>query len=244
VKPSASASGRVQLFCFPYAGGGASIFRSWQAETGPSLRVIPVRLRGREGRIFEPPLRSVPDLAEAIAAEIVPLIDGPFALFGYSFGALLAFETARLLRRQGNAPDRLMVAALKAPHLPFRRKPIHDLPDLEFAEKIRNFHGTPEAVLRNAELMNLLLPAIRADFTAYETYRYVAEAPLDCPITAMGGARDSSTPLDELAAWGEQTRGRFATHVFPGDHFFLHSARQLLPWTIAQELLPALRKAS
>src|SRR3954469_2501302 len=89
VKRSASAPARVQLFCFPYAGGGASIFRSWQAETGPSLRIFPVRLRGREGRIFEPPLRSVPELAEAAAAEIVPLIDGPFALFGYSFGALL-----------------------------------------------------------------------------------------------------------------------------------------------------------
>src|SRR5947208_6491866 len=97
VKQSASAPARLQLFCFPYAGGGASIFRSWQAETGPSIRMVPVRLRGRESRIFEQPLRSVPELTEAIAAEIVPLIDGPFAFFGYSFGALLAFETARLL---------------------------------------------------------------------------------------------------------------------------------------------------
>jgi medium-chain acyl-[acyl-carrier-protein] hydrolase len=244
VKFPASAPARVQLFCFPYAGGGASIFRSWQAETGPTIRIIPVRLRGRESRIFDPPLRSVPELAEAIAAEIVPLIDGPFAFFGYSFGALLAFETARLLRRRGIAPDRLMVAALKAPHLPLRRKPIHDLPDSEFAVKIRDFRGTPDAVLQNAELMNLLLPAIRADFTAYETYRYAPEAPLACAITAMGGARDSSMSLDELAAWGEHTSAGFATHVFPGDHFFLHSARQLLPWTIVQELLRPFRAAS
>jgi medium-chain acyl-[acyl-carrier-protein] hydrolase len=233
-----------QLFCFPYAGGGASIFRTWQAEIGPSVRIHPVRLRGRESRIFEPPLRSVPELAETIAAEIIPIVEGPFAFFGYSFGALLSFETARVLRRQGVAPDRLMVAALKAPHLPLRRKPIHDLPDREFAEKIRNFQGTPDAVLQNSELMNLLLPAIRADFTAYETYRYTAEEPLECPITAMGGARDSSMSLDELESWGEHTRGAFVTRVFPGGHFFLHASRQLVTWTIVQELLPALRAAS
>jgi medium-chain acyl-[acyl-carrier-protein] hydrolase len=239
-----SAPVRLQLFCFPYAGGGASIFRSWQAETGPFIRIHPIRLRGREGRIFEPPLGSVPEAAETIAAEIVPGIEGPFAFFGYSFGALLAFETARVLRRQGTGPDRLMVAALKAPQLPLGRKPIHDLPDREFTEEIRKFRGTPDAVLQNDELMSLVLPAIKADFAAYETYRYSAEAPLDCPITAMGGTKDLSVPPDKLAAWGEQTSTSFATRLFPGDHFFIHSARQLLTWTIAQELLPALRLAS
>ena len=239
-----SAASRFQLFCFPYAGGGASIFRAWQAETGPFVRIHPIRLRGRESRIFEPPLRSVPEAAETIAAEIVSGIEGPFAFFGYSFGALLAFETARVLRRQGAGPDRLMVAALKAPQLPLGRKPINDLPDREFAEELRKFRGTPDAVLQNDELMSLVLPAIKADFTAYETYRYSAEAPLDCPITAMGGTNDPSVSLHQLAAWGEQTSNGFATRLFPGDHFFIHSARQLLTWTIAQELLPALRLAS
>src|SRR5690349_1497771 len=116
VKPPTSGPRRFKLFCFPYAGGGASIFRSWQADTVPSIRILPVRLRGRESRIFEPPLESVPELAEAIASEIAPAIESPFVFFGYSFGALLAFETTRLLRRQGIGPDRLIVASLKAPH--------------------------------------------------------------------------------------------------------------------------------
>lgn len=234
---------RFQLFCFPYAGGGASIYRPWQADAGPSIRIEPIRLPGREGRIFDPPLRSVREVVQTAADQIVPVIRGPFALFGYSFGALLAFETARLLRRQGISPDRLIVAALKAPHLPLRRKPIHDLPNGEFAAEIRKFHGTPDAVLQNAELMSLVLPAIKADFTAYETYRYTAEESFDFPVTAMGGAKDSSVSPDELAQWSEHTSAGFTTHVFPGDHFFLNSARQLLTWTIVRELLPALRAA-
>lgn len=234
----------LRLFCFPYAGGGASIFRSWQAEIGPFVRVHPIRLRGRESRIFEPPLGSVSEAAETIAAEIGPGMEGPYAFFGYSFGALLAFETARVLRRHGTGPDRLMVAALKAPHLPLGRKPIHALPDREFADEIRNFHGTPDAVLQNKELMSLVLPAIKADFTAYETYTYSAEAPLDCPIIAMGGAQDASVSPRELAAWGEQTSAGLATRLFPGGHFFIHTARQLLTWTIAQELRQPLRLAS
>jgi medium-chain acyl-[acyl-carrier-protein] hydrolase len=245
VKPLTSAPARIRLFCFPYAGGGASIFRSWQTEVGPSIRIHPVRLPGRETRIFDPPLRSVSGLVETIAAEIEPALQGPFAFFGYSFGALLAFETARLLRRRhGLLPERLMVAALKAPQIPLRRKPIHDLPDPEFASEIRKFCGTPEPVLQNAELMNLVLPAIKADFTAYETYRYADDLPLGCPITAMGGIGDPSVLSQELAAWSEHTSGAFVTRMFPGGHFFLNEVRSLLTWAIVQDVLPALRAAS
>jgi medium-chain acyl-[acyl-carrier-protein] hydrolase len=241
VKPLTSAPAPIQLFCFPYAGGGASIFRSWQTEVGPSIRIHPVRLPGRETRIFDPPLRSVPSLVEAIVTQIEPALQGPFAFFGHSFGALLAFETARLLRRRhGLLPERLMVAALKAPQIPLLRKPIHVLPDSEFAAEIRKFHGTPEAVFENPELMNLVLPAVKADFTAYETYHYSVDLPLECPITAMKGIGDPSVPSHELAAWREQTSRDFASRMFPGGHFFLNEVRSLLTWAIVRELLPAL----
>ncbi len=240
VKRSAS----YQLFCFPYAGGGASIYRSWQADMGPSIQVRPIRLPGRENRISEPPCISVSTLAENAANEIASQSESPIALFGYSFGALLAFETARRLRRAGVLPHRLIIAALKAPHLPLRRKPIHQLPESSFTEEIRRFHGTPSAVLENAELMNLLLPSIRADFTAYESYRYETEPPLECPITAIGGANDASVSPAELAAWSEHTSAGFGQRIFPGGHFFMHNSRPLLTWTIAQELLPRFRAAS
>ncbi len=242
-RPTESRS-RLRLFCFPYAGGSASVFRDWQADIGPAIDIWPVRLRGRESRIFEPPLTSVGELVTSIAAEILPCIDGPFAFFGYSFGALLAFETARALRTAGAAPDHLVVAALKAPHLPVRRKPIHSLPDNDFAGELRKFRGTPDAVLRDPELMSLVLPGIRADFCAYETYVHEPHGPLECPMTAMGGIRDASVSLDELEAWRDHTSGPFGIRMFPGDHFFLHSARRLLTWTLAQELRPALSMAS
>ncbi len=243
MKPPTRPPAPFQLFCLPYAGGGASIYRSWQAAVGPSIRIHPVRLPGRESRIHERPLESVAELVETITSEIVSALEGPFALFGYSFGALLAFETTRELRRRNIAPERLMVAALKAPQLALRRKPIHTLPDREFAEEVRRFCGTPDAVLENTELMNIVLPAIKADFTAYETYRYSQEPPLDIPITAMGGITDPSVSPGELAAWGDQTSAGFATRLFPGGHFFLNTAAPLLTWTIARETLPALRAA-
>jgi medium-chain acyl-[acyl-carrier-protein] hydrolase len=213
------------------------VFRDWQADLGHSVDVLPVRLRGRESRILEPPLTSVGALVESIAGELLPACTGgPFAFFGYSFGALLAFETARALRKAGVIVDHLVVAALKAPHLPIRRKQIHSLSDAEFAGELRQFRGTPEAVLRNPELMDLVLPSIRADFRAYETYVHQSDAPLECPITAMGGTRDTSVSSDELSAWAEHSSGPFEARMFPGDHFFLNSSRRLLTWTIAEAL--------
>jgi medium-chain acyl-[acyl-carrier-protein] hydrolase len=230
---------RMQLFCFPYAGGGASVFRTWQAELGRAIQVVPVQLPGREARIHESLLTSVPALAETLTAEMVPLIDRPFALFGYSFGSLLAFETARLLRKRGVAADHLFVAALSAPHCARSGRRIHHLPDAEFAHEIRRLKGTPEAVLHHPELMELVLPKIRADFRAYETYTYCAEPPLGCGISAMGGASDDSLSQAGLHAWSEQTSGELTVRMFPGDHFFIHSAGSLLTWAIFQDLTRA-----
>jgi medium-chain acyl-[acyl-carrier-protein] hydrolase len=241
-RPADSAAG-MQLFCFPYAGGGASVFRDWQAELGPAIQVVPVQLPGREMRVRERPLTSVPVLAATLASEIAPAIRGPFAFFGYSFGCLLAFETARLLRSRGLTPEHLVVAALAAPQLTRRGRRIHDLPPKEFEDEIRKLKGTPEPVLRNPELMELVLPKIRADFAAYETYEYQRQAALACPISVMGGASDGSATPAELEAWGEHSSGGFRVRIFPGDHFFIHTAPRLLTWAILQDLLGPLRKA-
>jgi medium-chain acyl-[acyl-carrier-protein] hydrolase len=235
---------RMQLFCFPYAGGGASVFRTWQAELGRAIQVVPVQLPGRETRIREPLVRSVPALAETLTADIAPLIDRPFALFGYSFGSLLAFETARLLRKRGLAPDHLLVAALSAPQHPRSARRIHDLPTAEFAEEIRQLKGTPDSVLKHPELLELVLPKIQADFCAYETYTYRPEPPLACGISAMGGASDGSLSQAGLRAWSQHTTGEFSVQMFPGDHFFIHSACGILTWAILKDLLTRLRQAS
>jgi medium-chain acyl-[acyl-carrier-protein] hydrolase len=198
---------------------------------------------GRETRIAEPPLTSVAALAEWAAAEIERTAGEQFALFGYSFGSLVAFETARLLRRRGLMPSNLTVAALRAPQIPHRGRRIHEMPVGEFTGELRRLKGTPEAILGNAELMSLVLPAIRADFQAYETYRYREQEPLECPISVMGGIADPSASQAELVAWSEQTSATFRLRMMPGDHFFIHSARSLIVWAILQDLLEPLRVA-
>ncbi len=167
-----------------------------------------------------------------------PALDRPFAFFGHSMGGLVAFEVARRLREQGQSPVHLFVSASRAPQLVREDRPIHVLPDHEFMDELRRLNGTPEEVLEHGELMGLLLPMIRADFTALETYRHVPGPPLDCPITALGGADDPSVGRTELQAWQRQTRAAFTLHLFPGDHFYLNSAEPAVLALVARALAP------
>jgi medium-chain acyl-[acyl-carrier-protein] hydrolase len=152
-------------------------------------------------------------------------------------GGLVSFELARLLRKKyGLNPAHLFVSGYRAPQVPDPDPPIHALPEPEFLEELRRLNGTPEAVLENAELMQLLLPALRADFAVIETYAYIPESPLDCPITAFGGLQDREVSCDDLEAWREQTNAAFSLQTLPGDHFFLHSAQPLLLQSLSQKL--------
>ncbi len=153
----------------------------------------------------------------------------PYVLFGHSHGALLAFEVARQLRRLGHAEPRcLIVSACRAPHRQRLLPPIHDLPVDAFLRELRCLGGTPEEVLCSAELMEIMLPALRADFAANENYLYRPDRPLACPIFAYGGAEDQIVSEQELASWRDQTTAVFVIRAFPGDHFFLRPSRALL----------------
>jgi medium-chain acyl-[acyl-carrier-protein] hydrolase len=163
--------------------------------------------------------------------------DKPFAFFGHSLGALLGFEMARLLRRKGGPrPLCLLVSGCRAPHVPDTRAPIHELPEPEFLEELRHLNGSPPEALEHAELMQMLLPCLRADFETYATYVYEHEPPLDCPIHAFGGQNDVEVPPEALAAWGEQTGAAFSLRLLPGDHFFVNTARSLLLELLSREL--------
>jgi surfactin synthase thioesterase subunit len=215
---------RLRLVCFPYAGGGASVYRGWQEALPGFIEVWPVQPPGREGRIREAPLTSVDALVDGfLDAHARDLEAAPYALFGHSMGATLAHETAlRLVRRGGPPPLHLAVSARRAPHRPEHHPPIHDLPEDEFRAELRRLNGTPQEVLDHPELMDLIGPMLRADFTLIETYRPGDTPPLDAPITAYGGLADPDVPRDDLEAWSECTRRRFRVGIFPGDHFFFN----------------------
>jgi medium-chain acyl-[acyl-carrier-protein] hydrolase len=227
----------VRLFCFPYAGAGALVFRPWAAALPAWIELCPVQLPGREARLQEPPFTEWAPLVEAAGRGLSPDFDKPFAFFGHSMGALLAFELTRWLRRQGGpSPVHLFLSGREAPRATRERRWVHDLPEVEFLAEMRHLNGTPPEVLAHAALMEMLAPMLRADFSIGERYVYGEEAPLACPVTALGGRADPSVEEARLAAWRAETSGPFAMQMFSGDHFFINSARPLLLERIAQDL--------
>jgi len=233
---------RVRMFCFPYAGGGASAYRGWAGPLPSDVEVCPVQLPGREGRLRDAPFDHPEPLVQAMADALQPYFQGlPFVFFGHSMGAMLGFELARELRRRGQAlPLHLFVSGRRAPQVPDDEEPIHELPEAEFIEKIRELNGTPEEVLQHTELMKLLIPVLRADFSVNETYVYREEEPLDIGISCFGGLGDKEVTRDEAAAWKEHTRGRFRLRMLPGDHFFIHGNRDMVLEALARDLMEVL----
>ena len=228
---------RVTLFCLPYAGGSAAIYRTWVGAAPPALRVVPVELPGRGRRFAEPPFTDIAALVEPLAQALLPLAQQPFALFGHSMGALIGFELARRLQRgAAPMPARLFVSGSPAPQLPPTRRDIHDLPEDEFEHELRQLNGTPEEVLANAELMQLVAPLLRADFKLCETYRCAGAPLLACPISAFSGADDAEAGAEQMRPWREHTAAEFTLRQLPGDHFFLNAARDRMIQAIVQDL--------
>jgi medium-chain acyl-[acyl-carrier-protein] hydrolase len=235
-KPQPSAS--VRLICLPYAGAGAAVYRTWADSLPPYVEVNMVRLPGREARLKEAPYTRLTVLAPELADVLRPKLDRPFVLFGHSMGALIAFELSRVLRRQGAPlPAHVCVSGRAAPQLPSRDSPIHTLPDAEFLSALQNrYNAIPAAIADADAMMQLFLPILRADLSVIETFLYTPEAPLPCPISAYGGLSDERALAEELASWRYQTAGRFSLEMFPGDHFFLQSARAELLESLARKL--------
>jgi surfactin synthase thioesterase subunit len=222
-------SPRLRLFCFPSAGRGASGYVNWRPLFPEPIEVLPTRLPGREGRLREQPITRFPELLERLAEHIEPLLDVPFAFFGHSLGALVGFELARRLRARGRPlPMLLMVAARSAPHLR-TTTPIYHLPQDQFLRAIQDRYGQfHEDILKCQDIVDRSVPALRADFTLFDTYVYTEAAPLECPIRAYGGSQDTMISSPDLEAWNVHTAGRFTYRRFDGPHFFFEKDEHIL----------------
>jgi medium-chain acyl-[acyl-carrier-protein] hydrolase len=242
LKPKPQA--QLRLFCFPYAGGNASaIYRNWLGSS-PFIEMCPIQLPGRGTRIREPAHTSLDQLVQDLAPAITPLLDKPFAFFGHSMGAMISYELARALRRAGaSLPVMLFVSGRGAPHLPDPRPQTYDLPEEEFIQELRNLNGTPREVLDHPELMKLMIPLLRADFSVCQTYVYTGEPPLDCPIIVLGGLDDHEVERPLLEPWREHTTAAFELTMLAGDHFFLHSNSAPIQQIISRELRELVRPA-
>ncbi len=222
--------GAPRLFCFPHAGAGPGAFRGWSEAAGVSFAVSRVQLPGREGRLREASYESVPALVGALVDALQPILAGPFAFFGHSVGATVAFEVARELRRRGAPlPAALFVAGRQAPQLPWSHPAVRHLADLPLLHAVQRRYGTvPPTLLEDAEVRELLTPALRADLALVETYRYDPEPPFAFPILAFGGLADAMVTRADVEAWREQTTGSFRARMLAGGHLFVADQREAL----------------
>ncbi|HRW05161.1 MAG TPA: alpha/beta fold hydrolase [Caldilineaceae bacterium] len=226
-KPQAS----LRLFCLPYAGGAASLYRAWHQLVPTDIEVCAVQLPGRENRIREQPFTDVGELVQALIPNLLPHLDRPFAFFGHSMGSLIVYELAQQLRQQmGQSPTHLFVSGRRAPFLPASEASLHTLPTDEafLTELQRRYNNIPAVMFEDADLRNLFVPLLRADFTLVERYQCRIITPLPCPIVAFGGESDSRTSGADLMAWQELTQDAFNLHLLPGGHFYLNEHTQAL----------------
>jgi medium-chain acyl-[acyl-carrier-protein] hydrolase len=230
----------MRLFCLPHAGGGASAFHTWNNLLPASLQICSVLLPGREGRLSEPLFTQIDSLADAIASELQPWLNIPFAVFGHSMGALLAFEWVRRLQRRGHPmPVWLFLSGRRAPGAPDDSSPLNSLSDGEFLNELtRRYDGIPQEFLVNEDLMEVFLPILRADISVVESFLFHEVEPLDCPITVFAGMNDGSVSWDQLLAWERHTRKHFSVRLLPGGHFYPHGPMLNFISATLAELLP------
>ena len=236
--PRPNPAAALRLFCFHYAGGSAQLFHAWPGRLPPGVEMGAIQLPGRGHRLGEPHIRGILPLSRIVAQELLPYLDKPFVFFGHSLGALLCFETARSLRRENlRQPAHLFVSATEAPHRRSKEELLSGLPKSELIKKLHELDGAPVEVLQNDELMDLMLPTIRADFEICDNYEYLPESPLECPMTIYGGLDDHDVEAERLAAWREMTVGASEIRMFPGGHFYFNSSQSIFLQTFAGDLL-------
>lgn len=239
VSPQPNPGAGTRLFLFPFAGGGPTAFGKWPAAFPGTIETWIAHYPGRGSRHNEPPIRQLTALVENIFQAIQPHLEKPFAFFGHSLGGLVAFELARLLQTQNlPQPGTLFISACGAPHFPDPHPPIHGLPDAEFLKAVEDFNGIPSEVLNFPELLEILLPVLRADFEMAESYRFSPNiASLDIPIIVLGGTDDPRVSKEQLEGWSAQTNSGFKSIYFPGDHFYINDAKDELIGSIAREMM-------
>ncbi len=242
--------GATTLFCLPHAGAGASAYWDWVPLLAPEVQVVPIQLPGRESRYKEPALRSAFELTADLIGPLTERVAGRgadraaeqagpgFAIFGHSMGGLLAYELTRALTIKGMPPKHLFISGLRAPHLPPSHPPVHLLPDPELLAVMEELGGTSPEVLAHPELVQLMLPVIRADFEVCDTYAHLHQGRLPVPITVLGGLADPSVSVSEMRAWRDLTSAGFEAEFYPGDHFYLHTSEAEVIAALLSRLAP------
>ncbi len=227
MRGASNAATALRVICLPHAGAGASAYQSWQPLLPPGWDMIVAQLPGRENRLIESPLESIEEMAAALIDQGESVFRLPFILFGHSMGALIAFELSRRLEQLGAArPERVFVSGRKAPGAPDEEPLLADTSDAALIRQLAEYGGTDATALVDRELMELILPALRADIFAVQSYRWNASMTIRAPIVAYGGRSDPFVSVTHLKEWSRVTSGEFGMRTFAGGHFFLRQQTQ------------------
>jgi medium-chain acyl-[acyl-carrier-protein] hydrolase len=228
---------KVRLLCFAHAGGSAATYAVWHRDLPPEVELWALQLPGRDDRRTEARRVDIARLVAELVDALREVHDRPVALFGYSLGAIIAFEYARAVRgTPAGEPVHLFAAARRPPQMPLD-VPIHALPDPQLIRETKSrYDGVPQVILDDPELLTYFLPIIRADLQLLESYRFAEEPALGCPITAFVGSTDPHAPGHMIDGWAAQTAGRFQAHVMPGGHFFIAQKRRAVLDIVAKDL--------
>ena len=236
VRPRPRPEARLKLFCAPHAGGGPHTYHTWPQRLPDWVEVCSLLPPGRDNRFLEQAIESMEELVRAALPALAPELDRPFAFFGHSMGGTISFALSLEIQRRGlGSPVALFVSGSNGPQFP-EEDPLYLMPQERFVQKMRDLNSVAAEVWENRELMELMLPVLRADCKLLETYVYRGPCELTCPIVAFDGVDDPLTFDDQVAGWAEQTSGPFTLHKLQGDHFFLDSSRDELLEIVANRL--------
>lgn len=227
----------LRLICLPYAGGHASVYSAWAKLLPDTIEVVAIQLPGRANRFSEKAYTSMDDLIRALYADFIALLDKPYAIFGHSLGSRIGFELLRVLMRDHRlAPARFIASGGRPPHLPALSAPLSELSDEDLIKKLKKFNGTPSLVLENAELLELYLPLLRADFKLAESHQLDAIEKLHCPVSVFSGIDDVNIPEEDMLRWRDLFHGDIKIDFFEGDHFFIEQQQEKVVHSIADIL--------
>ncbi|MGK4578837.1 thioesterase II family protein [Kitasatospora sp. HPMI-4] len=226
---------KVRLLCLPHAGGSASFYFPVSAALSPRIEVLTVQYPGRQDRRSEPGIGTIAELADQVHRMVRTLDDRPLGIFGHSMGAILGFELARRLEADGRPPAVLFASGRRGPGT-HREESVHLRDDEGLVADLKDLSGTNTALLGDEEILRMILPAIRNDYRAIETYRRTPGEPLSTPIVALTGDDDPKATVEEVKAWAEETTGEFSLRVFAGGHFYLAAHQQAVLSEITDQL--------
>ena len=234
---------QITLFLLPCAGASAAVFRPWESRLPAWIRPVPLTPPGRGSRFAEQPIMQWSGLVDTLMRDITPTLGTPFAIFGHSMGALVGLELAHAIRqRYAMAPEWFGAAACTAPLRRVQELKWQHATASELLTEVNRLGGTPKELLDNREMLDLLLPAIRADFHLCGSYKPQNRPSLDCPILALGGSHDDiSMPTENLETWSHETTGPFGKKLMPGNHFFIEMERDAVIRLISESLAASLR---